>query len=228
MPCKSTWRKKPGPKRCIAIILLSAVCVCYIAFSRHSTHYYIESGKDFIQTLLTNVMAPTTSRNKSFDLIIRSAIVDTRPRDNHANSTKIFAEASKEIRRYELIVGCNIDEYRAKVYTVKTLYWLWLDYNFPHLTHEEILITCYDAPVLDSGSTAFVYYYQSLSAIVPTERRVTVTYPGKTLSTYRARNTVVVCTTCFGRPPWLSQWLRYQKTLGVDLVTNVRRRYIYE
>ena len=32
------------------------------------------------------------------------------------------------------------------------------------------------------------------------------------------KGSVVICTTCYSKPPWLGEWLRYQKTLGVDLV----------
>ena len=34
----------------------------------------------------------------------------------------------------------------------------------------------------------------------------------------KGRHSVVVCTAVFGHPPRFNEWLKYQKTLGVDLV----------
>ena len=41
-------------------------------------------------------------------------------------------------------------------------------------------------------------------------------------------SSVMACTTAFGTPPYVGAWLRYQKTLGVDLVyINAAESFLY-
>ncbi len=61
------------------------------------------------------------------DFVVRSAYIDTRERNGHKNSTVIFAEISKDVRKFGLIVGCGVDTIDAKEYKVESLYnsWIW-------------------------------------------------------------------------------------------------------
>ncbi len=87
------------------------------------------------------------------DFVVRSAYIDTRARNGYKNSTVIFAETSKDVRKFGLIVGCGVDTIDAKEYKVESLYFSWIWYQMGHLTHEEIMITCYDLEVYQKNMT---------------------------------------------------------------------------
>lgn len=163
------------------------------------------------QTTLSAVLIPI------INFVVRSAFIDLRPRDGYSNSTVILAEASKEILKFGLIVSCGVDEIGAKIHKTKTLYFGWIESHFPNLTHEEIMITCYDLEAHDN-STAFVTYRPAPNSdkVITSTVRVSYLLTGERKE---SKNKVVVCTMCFGSTPhWFNEWLRYQKTLGVDLV----------
>ena len=171
------------------------------------------SGRSRVTVPTSASHTPTRHVGRS-DLVIRSAFIDSRVRDGHENSTVIFAEVSKEFRRYELTVGCGVDGQEAEEYRVHTLYWDWIDYRYPKLTHEEVMVVCYDVQA-HNGSTAFIRYRIGPNSTIVNRRDVTIV---STSNRSEKKGTVVICTTCYGKPPWLGEWLRYQKTLGVDLV----------
>ncbi|XP_064403330.1 beta-1,4-galactosyltransferase galt-1-like [Halichondria panicea] len=158
----------------------------------------------------TNSSEPSDS-----SMVIRSAYIDTRARNGRKHPVLvIFAETSMEIRKHGLIEGCGADSINAKAFEISTLYFPWINQHYPKLTHEEVMIDCYDLEVHEN-STAFVRYRplpNSKEAITGT---IDITYPARR-DDYKDK--VVVCTNCFGKPPWLSEWLKYQKTIGVDLV----------
>ena len=161
-----------------------------------------------------NTISTTTTKYNSL-MIIRSAYIDKRMRDGHKNSTVIFVEASIKLRKLGLIEGCGVDTINAKKYKIIPLYFNWITERYPKLTHEEIMIDCYDLDVHEN-STVFVRYRTAPNS---TDEAITstidITYTSRR-SDYKDK--VVVCTTCYDKPPWLTEWLKYQKTIGVDLV----------
>ncbi len=163
------------------------------------------------------IKTPTNKYNnkKTNDaIILRSAFIDTRAIDGHKNRTIIFVEANRKVREKNLICGCGVDGVQSKDYKVVPLYFSWITYNFPKLTHEELMIVCYDVTV-DGNSMAFVRYRSSVKSI--SEATITVTHT-KRRREADYKNKVVVCTICFGKPHFLKEWLLYHKTLRVDLV----------
>ena len=147
------------------------------------------------------------------------AFFDSRPRYSHSNSTVLLVQVRDVKRqRYNRIIGCGVDDVRASAYRVKPLfvYRNWIRSNVPNLTHSEAVVTCYDLPSRN-GSKAYVLYrpYRIPYLLkVYSERPVYV--PGG-LGPMRPWS-LVVCTTVYDRPPWLSEWLRYQQTIGVDYI----------
>lgn len=174
-----------------------------------------------------NLVEPIISRSKVVDDTINQfsfkhdvlplvAFIDTRPRYQHQNSTVILVQVRDVKRiRYNRIIGCGVDNIqRAKSFRAKPLfvYRNWIHANVPNLTHSEAVVNCYDLPSVN-GSKPFVLYrpFRVPGILkVYSERPVIVTKGTmKPLS-------VVVCATVYDQPPWLSHWLRYQETLGVD------------
>ena len=152
------------------------------------------------------------------DVLPIVAFFDNRPKYHHNNSTVILVQVRdvKQIR-YNRITGCGIDNTTAKTFRVKPLYVYrnWIRPHFPNLTYTEAVVTCYDLPS-SHGSKAYVIYRPYRMAAlwkVYSERPVVVP---KDLSLRHP--SIVVCSTVYGQPPWISEWLRYQKTIGVDFI----------
>ena len=97
------------------------------------------------------------------DFVVRSAYIDTRERNGYKNSTVIFAETSKDVLKFGLVVGCGVDTIDAKEYKVESLYFNWIWYHMGHLTHEDIMITCYDLEGSTIASVDFVRFFLSLT-----------------------------------------------------------------
>ena len=180
----------------------------------HSEANHSDINSSFTVSVPVSTSLKPRRYASKIDLVIRSAFIDLRARDGHTNSTVVFAEVAKEFRRHELMVGCGVGGQEAKEYRVHTLYWDWIDYRYPKLTHEEVMILCYDVQA-HNGSTASIRYHQSPNSTTVHEMSVAVTL---IVNRDGQKGSVVICTTCYGKPPWLKEWLRYQKTLGVDLV----------
>ena len=187
---------------CFSLVLLLIGIYIYIYQYKQLTHRVLtHSGLDVYSSM-----------------VIRSAYIDKRVKDGHKHSVVIFAEVSMELRKYGLIEGCGAGAdtiaINAKAFKITPLYFLWINENYPKLTHEEIMIDCYDLE-LHENNTVFLRYRPLPNSNILITSAVNVTY---TVRGGDYKDKVVVCTTCFGKPYWLSEWLKYQKTIGVDLV----------
>ncbi len=149
-------------------------------------------------------------------MVLREAFFDEREIDGHKNCVVILAEVKKDLRKFNLFDSCVIDEAKSKTFKVYTLYGSWIDTHSPDLTHEEIVIFCYDVRIY-KNSIAFVRFYSAPNSTEIITQSVKVTHVQRRAEKDH-KNKVVVCTKCYSRPPWLKEWLMYQKTLGVDLI----------
>lgn len=162
----------------------------------------------------------------SKDVIVRAVYFDDRPRYNHRNTSVFLALIWKELTDKKLVSGCQVGEARTNNFTVKligeTKMWrIYPKYNV--IDHEEALVHCYDLPSRN-GSEAYLYYKLSENA---TERRVKserpIHFPAPRIPptsdvAVKYNLTVLACTKVFGDPPWLREWLDYQRGVGVDHV----------
>lgn len=169
------------------------------------------------------------SRNffASKDVLIRAVYFDDRPRYNHHNTSVFLVLIWKELTDKHLVSGCQVGENRAKTFNVKligeTRMWrIYPKYNV--IDHEEALIHCYDLPG-ENGSEAYLYYRLSENSTV--EKRVKserpLLLPAQRIQPtsdvgIKYNITILTCTKVFGNPPWLIEWLDYQKGIGVDHV----------
>ena len=82
------------------------------------------------------------------------------------------------------------------------------------------MLDCFDLSV-KNGSRAFVIYKRQMELImVESEQPLIFPAPHKPpLQGGKYEFTVLTCGKLFGKgAPWMKEWLRYQKTLGVDHV----------
>lgn len=161
------------------------------------------------------------------DLIIRSVYFDDRPRNYHTNTSVFLILVHQKITKGNLISGCQIDNLRTSKFVVNLIgeTRLWRAYpQYDKIDHEEVLVHCYDLPG-KNGSEAYLYYKTSENSTdevrVASERALMFPAPRITPQSEEGRKydlTILTCTKVYGTPPWLREWLTYQRAIGVDHV----------
>ena len=161
--------------------------------------------------------------NKMFHLLPRAAFFDKRSRGGHSNTTVVLAHMSKAQPKRCTVKACKIGDHFVKSLEVKSLQInSWLHKKFPEYTHDDVLIFCYDIPIptiskLNNSVVSVVYVNpENRSEHLAVESEHTLFVPNEGDS--QSSTTVMVCTTVFDTPPHFGAWIRYQKTLGVDMV----------
>ena len=160
----------------------------------------------------------------SKDLFVRAVYFDDRPRDGHHNTSVFLVVCIRNITDNELIVGCQVDGRQASKFRVKLIGEtpLWRAF-YNKINHEEVLVHCYDLPA-KNGSSGYIMYRMSPNSnilVAASERPLTIPPPRikpSSLEGMKYNMTIITCAKIFGKPPWLEEWLRYQRTLGVDHV----------
>ena len=169
---------------------------------------------------------------QSKDVIVRAAYFDDRPRSGHTNATVFMLQARKEIVRVEngkgrLLLGCGVGKHVATPghYQIRpcgnVILRSWIHKNFPHLTHNEVMLDCFDLPA-QNGSTAFVIYMPDINSssarIAHSELPFLIPAPPQPRHSQDYDFKILSCVNIFGTPNWLVEWLHYQKAIGVDHV----------
>ena len=202
----------------------------------HSSKYDDKHSVEFqrpgtlVQSTVGNEKEPATSISPlptfypSKDLFVRAVYFDDRPRDGHQNTSVFLVVCIRNITDNNLIVGCQVDERKARKFSVKLIGEtpLWrVFYN--QINHEEVLVHCYDLPV-KNGSNGYIMYKMSKHSNVvmaASERPLVIPAPRIKPSSaegVKYNMTIITCAKVFENPPWLEEWLLYQRTLGVDHV----------
>lgn len=157
----------------------------------------------------------------SKDLIVHAVYYDDRVRCGHQNSSVFLVAVKKTILRQNLIIGCAVGAHATSEFDAHLIGESYLMHMFfSHFTHEEILVNCFDLPV-KNGSRAFIIYKREKNSanvtLAESENPLMIPAPRQP-RTVPGKKTILTCTKTFDRPPWIVEWLRYQKTLGVDHV----------
>lgn len=168
--------------------------------------------------------APPTlpSFHPSKELFVRTVHYDDRPRDGHHNVSVFLVVAIRTVTDKKLIVGCQVDNHVAKSFKVELIGEtpLWRAF-YNHINHEEVMVHCYDLPATNK-SVGYISYKTSENSTVKmaaSERYVKFPAPRVRPTSEEGKKynlTIVTCAKIFNTPPWLSEWITYQKTLGVD------------
>ena len=169
----------------------------------------------------------TAVANKIFHILPRAAFLDSRNQGHHSNTTVILAQMSKSILSLPLcksmVIACKIGDYVIKSLEVRSLRInIWLHKRFPNYTHEDVMIFCYNVPTsavgeLNNSVVSVVYLNpENMSEYIAVESEHSLFIPNERNS--QSSTSVMTCTTVFDTPPHFGAWIRYQKTLGVDMV----------
>ena len=177
-------------------------------------------------------------RVSSKDIIFRSAYFDSRPRHGHTNASVFILEIKKTV--LGSIVGCKVGENVARHFKMRPC-----DNNRfhhhsrPHLTHDQVMMDCFDLPA-QNGSRAFVMYKITMSTWLSThgipenhstkvvsvesERPLYIPWssgPKVDVDTPEQEHVlkIAVCAgVLYDSPPLLTDWLHYQRAIGVHHV----------
>ena len=182
-------------------------------------------NSEFIVLKQTNIKHPAFVPSGPFskDLIVHSVHFDDRARNGHDNVTVFFVGVNKTIFDLNWIVGCGTGNKKASNFTVRftaedILLHNWLGPRpFPY---EEIIVECYDLPVMAGGQAYVMYKTATDSLIYSVESEYPVFFPAPRVKPTGKHNfTVVTCAKVHDKGvTWLPEFIRYQKTLGVDHV----------
>ena len=172
-----------------------------------------------------STISPFPTFYPSKDLFVRAIHFDSRPRDGHHNVSVFLVVCLRTITENNLIKGCQVDGKPAKEFNVKLIGEtpLWRAF-YDYINHEEVLVHCYDLPA-HNGSTGHIMYRVSVEStelvLAASERPLLMPAPRidpRSKEGKKYNLTVVACAKVFSNPPWLEEWLTYQRTLGVDHV----------
>lgn len=162
------------------------------------------------------------------DLILRSVYFDSRPRNGYSNASVFLLEVKKVILQNNLILGCKVGKYFSTNFKIRNLgESIPIHDLHPQLTHDFVLLDCYNVPVETSStsvshfSNAFLIYRtegnQSKLITVQSEHPFMIPAHHQPPSNSGYKFSVAVCVAVlFGQPPSFTEWLRYQKAIGVD------------
>ena len=147
------------------------------------------------------------------DIIVRAAYFDDRPRGNHRNSTVILIEVRISILKQNLIVGCAVgehattDKHNFGVHKLKLTNWVH-KYD-PKLSHDTVFVDCFDVPVVQNGSRAFVLYKRSANdstiTCVESDRPLMIPAPYRPPAKNHNFSVELCCAPIFGTPVLLTE-----------------------
>ncbi len=212
-------------------ILIMVLCVFYTPSMQqtiHSVAYRQERGEGNFQDKFAMFNRNCFPRIKDVPfikaitdtysyLIPRAAFFDKRARGKYKNATGILTHITKSRLK---VTACIIDDYYVSELVVKSINLnKWVHLHHPKLTHDDVMIFCFDTPARNNSKVSVVYEHpKNASEHFIIESEYPLFIPKSRENAKRFSSSIMVCTTVYGSPPYFGAWLRYQKTLGVDLV----------
>ena len=157
------------------------------------------------------------------DVIVRSVYFDKRPRRHHKNASVFMLEVRKTILEQKSIVRCAVGEHFTATFDVRVprcMSWLHELKAFKYLTHDPVMLHCFDLPGVNGSEASIVYEYNNQTLAVRSERPFMIPAPHHPPPNPQKYNfSVVTCVAVlYGSPKFLIDWLRYQRTIGIDHV----------
>lgn len=156
------------------------------------------------------------SKNYSY-LIPRAAFFDKRVRGDYKNATVILTHVIKSMVKP---LGCIVDGHPTFKVELKAISInRWIHTWHPECTHDNVLIFCFDTPGRNNSKVSVIYENpKNKFEIFITDSEHPLFVPNSRENSKKFVSSVMACTTVFGTPPYFGAWLRYQKTIGVNLV----------
>ena len=160
----------------------------------------------------------------SKSVVVRRAYFDNRTRDGHSNAVVFLLEIKRSVTA-TMFTGCRVgdaESYKIHFRRPKQYFWA---ISEKHVTKNVALIDCYDVHGAKDGDPAYLKLDNHGSAELKGEEVKSQQNLLVPIRINHSSPTVVTCiaTVHFDKNPpsedgVLYQWLRYQKTVGIDHV----------
>ena len=213
----------------VLFIVTAAIFHVWSKYNSHNIHYDSRYNTNSLST--TRGQQEHThngpSQPISDGVIVRSVYFDDRPRNGH-NKVGVFLVAMKEsIFDSKLLTGCGVGSEVSSNFRIRSLEenrlmreWLYIHDGRPHFLYEEYIVECYDIPMAN-GSNAFILFKNaSSSPVYAAISEFPLMFPAPRVQpTGKYDFSVVTCTEAHNKKvTWLREFIRYQRTIGVDHV----------
>ena len=162
--------------------------------------------------------------NTDKGVVVRSVYPHSRAWDGHPSSYIFMAEVDNKILSRGSFVKCEVGQQNSTS----------LDYIVPHLateangwcrnrlTHQTVMVRCYLPLDSKNGSQARLFYKTNpQSPIKVAESEKPLRIPDPPVSS-ESHPTIVSCIAVqYGQPPFLAEWVRYQRSIGVSHIQMI-------
>lgn len=162
------------------------------------------------------------SGREYLDIVPRRAYYDNRiVYGKNRNLVTVLTEMLHSADVEESVLHCELNGFYSAEVTVTMEDTWWVRTHKPGHTHYNTVIQCPGFPkqAIRQGSTVSLIYRaknESCYSRVATEKPLFLM--NTPMQPTQGKGSVVVCSALFGLPPYLNEWLRYQKAIGVDRV----------
>lgn len=149
------------------------------------------------------------------------AFLDRRPSDDHDNTTIILAQVGKGILAGNQIIGCGVEDKPASRFDIVLLdaYKHYIHRLSPSLTHDEVVILCYDLQLTSRKARPFVVYRNAYNYPVRVETNTDIITTNNRVKTPHFNNPTVLCAVQIEGTEWLiEEWIQYHKNVGIDFI----------
>ena len=149
--------------RIALIIILTTIAIVFVASNHNRFMCYLEHRK-YVWKDGYRLYSRTE------DMIVRAVFLDDRPRYGDQSVAVFLVEMRKSIIEMNLTVECTVGGNTTDNFTIFQLSVnTWLHRDHPYLTHDFVLLECYDLPSVDNDTVAndtvaFITYMTSVSA----------------------------------------------------------------
>ena len=209
---------------CILAITVTVVLYGIMPITHHKPSPADQTQHHFRPTVSVITQNCTQFENVSLqkDVVVRAVYFDGRPQQGGRNSSVFLVEVRIAILKQEGIIGCAIGGNTATIFGIRQLRINnWVHSHHPELTHDTVIVDCFDLPA-KNGSTAYIMYrrHPNASEVTCVDSEYPLMIPEQPKPAHPHWNfTVAVCTAVlYGKPPLLTEWIQYQRTLSADHV----------
>ena len=229
----------------IVVVFIVIAAVFHVGFrstgynENHSRNFHIltESAGPWQQQLVdaNNLTLPPISN----DALVRAVYFDNRPRNGHKKIGVFLVALREVVFTSNLVTACGVGKEMSTNFRLRALEenrlmhnWVYVIKKSPHFAYEEFIIECYDLLHMSNGSKAFILFKNERnSPVYAAISEFPLMFPAPKVQPIAAGKydfSVVTCTEAHNkRVTWLPQFVRYQKTIGVDHVhINILDTYI--
>ena len=218
------WKQCFRSKTCVTVLALTVVLllsVFYLADLDSLTNEVSYRISKHVYHFTDERTPPLASVSGPY-LTLRSVYHDPRRRYNYNGAYVLMIEVAKPLLNRHLIVGCGVGGYNSSTFKVHPLNingWVgkYLDER-PALTHTMATVDCFNLPPnIANGSKATISYrtiHGGEVLGVVSERPLVLSET----TASRPCKIAACLAVAYGRPPFLDNWLRYQKSIGVTHV----------